>query len=58
MNETEQKALKELENASKKYRKDGDVWSISVAKRMIEDADQYDPDVIKVWKNFVDTYYE
>lgn len=58
MTEIESRAYKALEYASKKYKKEGIRWSYDVAKRMLEDADDYDPDVIEVWKNFVETYYD
>jgi len=53
MNSTQHKALKELEKASVKYKQQGAVWSIQIAQKMIENADDYDADVIEVMKEFV-----
>lgn len=53
MNEVEHKAFKELEKASVKYKQQGAVWSIQIAQKMIENADEYDADIIKVLKEFV-----
>ena len=58
MTEKETKAYKALEDASKKYRKEGIRWSYDVAKRMLQDADDYDADVIEVLKDYVETYFD
>ena len=53
MSDLERKAFKLLEKESSRYKKDGDIWTISIAKRIIENADNYDTDIIDTLKEIV-----
>jgi hypothetical protein len=49
----ESKVCKQFEIAVRKYRKDGSTWSVKIMKRMIEDSNHYDSDVITYIKNYL-----
>ena len=51
------KTLKQLELASNKYKKDGAVWSIQIMRKMIENEEDYDADVIEEIKKHL-SYFQ
>jgi hypothetical protein len=54
MTEIEDKVFKQLDKASIKYRKNGvSLWSFQIMKKMIEDADSYDEDVISFLREYL-----
>jgi hypothetical protein len=41
------KTLKQIDIASNRYKKDGAVWTIEIMQKMVENAEDYDADVIE-----------
>jgi hypothetical protein len=46
-------AYKDFEKASIKYKKDGDIWSIQIIRRMVEDTNLYIDDTISYFKEYL-----
>lgn len=54
MTEIEDKVFKQLDKASIKYKKNGiSLWTTQIMKKMIEDADSYDEDVISFLREYL-----
>jgi hypothetical protein len=53
----ENKVIKEINKASIKYKRNGiSLWSIQIMKKMIEDANNYDDDVISFLQEYLIKY--
>lgn len=53
-------AYRDFEKASMKYKKDGDIWSIQIIRRMIKEANLYSDDTISYFKEYLnkqDNFY-
>jgi hypothetical protein len=44
------KTFKQIEIASNRYKKDGVVWTVQIMQKMVENAQDYDADVIEYIK--------
>ena len=44
---------KQFEDAAKRFKKDGAVWSVQIMKKMVENEKDYDADVIEEVRLFL-----
>ena len=44
---------KQFDDAAKRFKRDGAVWSVQIMKKMVENAEDYDADVIEEVKRFL-----
>lgn len=51
------KTFKQIEIASNRYKKDGAVWTIQIMRKMVENAQDYDADVIEYIKEHLEKWH-
>lgn len=51
------KTFKQIEIASNKYKRDGVVWTVQIMQKMVENAQDYDADVIEYIKERLEKWH-
>jgi len=51
------KAFKQIEIASNRYKREGAVWTIQIMRKMVENAQDYDADVIEEIRGLLEKWH-